>query len=139
MLSILDASLDTVVRLYTGLALGVLVAGVCGLAVSWSNWSRRLVALPLHLIRTLPLLAMVPLFPLRFGTYFVGKVIFIAYGVGVIFFVGVGRDPGRRVSRGTVRAWLYHRVFGAVRLPRSHVSRGAGDRGLRLRQLRGVQ
>jgi hypothetical protein len=40
--------------------------------VSWSNWSRRLVALPLHLIRTLPLLAMVPLFPLWFGTYFVG-------------------------------------------------------------------
>ena len=83
-LSILDASLDTIVRLYTGLAIGALFGGLCGLAVSWSNWSRRLVALPLHLIRTLPLLAMVPLFQLWFGTYFVGKVIFIAYGVGVI-------------------------------------------------------
>jgi sulfonate transport system permease protein len=88
-LSILDASLDTIVRLYTGLAIGALFGGLCGLAVSWSNWSRRLVALPLHLIRTLPLLAMVPLFQLWFGTYFVGKIIFVAYGVGVIFFVGV--------------------------------------------------
>jgi sulfonate transport system permease protein len=88
-LSILDASLDTLVRLYTGLAVGALFGGLCGLAVSWSSWSRRLVALPLHLIRTLPLLAMVPLFQLWFGTYFVGKVTFIAYGVGVIFFVGV--------------------------------------------------
>jgi ABC-type nitrate/sulfonate/bicarbonate transport system permease component len=88
-LSILDASLDTIVRLYTGLAIGALFGGACGLAVSWSNWSRRLVALPLHLVRTLPLLAMVPLFQLWFGTYFVGKIIFIAYGVGVIFFVGV--------------------------------------------------
>jgi sulfonate transport system permease protein len=88
-LSILDASLDTIVRLYTGLAIGALFGGASGLAVSWSNWSRRLVALPLHLVRTLPLLAMVPLFQLWFGTYFVGKIIFIAYGVGVIFFVGV--------------------------------------------------
>ena len=31
---------------------------------------------------------MVPLFQLWFGTYFVGKVIFVAYGVGVIFFAG---------------------------------------------------
>lgn len=29
----------------------------------------------------MPLLAMVPLFQLWFGTYFVGKVMFIAYGV----------------------------------------------------------
>jgi sulfonate transport system permease protein len=41
-----------------------------------------------QIIRTLPLLAMVPLFQLWFGTYFVGKVIFVAYGVGVIFFAG---------------------------------------------------
>ena len=32
---------------------------------------------------------MVPLFQLWFGTYFVGKVAFVAYGVGVIFFAGV--------------------------------------------------
>jgi sulfonate transport system permease protein len=88
-LAILDHSLDTVIRLYAGFLVGAVVGLVLGLAVSWSSWSRRLVSLPMHFIRTLPLLAMVPLFQLWFGTYFVGKITFIAYGVGVIFFVGV--------------------------------------------------
>jgi sulfonate transport system permease protein len=88
LLAIVSHSLDTMVRLYVGLALGGVVGTALGLAVSWSRWSRRLVDLPVQIIRTLPLLAMVPLFQLWFGTYFVGKVIFVAYGVGVIFFAG---------------------------------------------------
>jgi sulfonate transport system permease protein len=32
---------------------------------------------------------MVPLFQLWFGVYFAGKIAFVAYGVGVIFFAGV--------------------------------------------------
>jgi len=88
-LAIVSNSLDTVVRLYVGLLLGGLVGTFLGLAVSWSLWSRRAVALPMQLVRSLPLLAMVPLFQLWFGTYFVGKVAFVAYGVGVIFFAGV--------------------------------------------------
>ena len=44
--------------------------------------------LPVQLVRGLPLLAMVPLFQLWFGTYFIGKVAFIAYGVGVLFVAG---------------------------------------------------
>ena len=87
-LAILSHSLDTMVRLYTGLLVGGVIGTALGLAVSWSRWSRRLVDLPVQIIRTLPLLAMVPLFQLWFGTYFVGKVIFVAYGVGVIFFAG---------------------------------------------------
>ncbi len=51
-------------------------------------WTRRLIDLPVQLLRTLPLLAMVPLFQLWFGTYFVGKVAFVAYGVGVLFVAG---------------------------------------------------
>jgi sulfonate transport system permease protein len=88
-LSILSHSLDTMVRLYTGLLIGGIVGTALGLAVSWSRWSRRLVDLPLQFLRTLPLLAMVPLFQLWFGIDFVGKVIFVAYGVGVIFVAGV--------------------------------------------------
>ncbi|MGH7227509.1 MAG: ABC transporter permease, partial [Gemmataceae bacterium] len=57
--------------------------------VSLSRWSRRIVDLPLQFIRTLPLLAMVPLFQLWFGTYFIGMITFVAYGVGVIFFAGI--------------------------------------------------
>jgi sulfonate transport system permease protein len=88
-LSILSHSLDTIVRLYVGLLLGGIVGTALGLMVSWSRWTRRLVDLPLQLLRTLPLLAMVPLFQLWFGIDFIGKVIFVAYGVGVIFFAGV--------------------------------------------------
>lgn len=88
-LSVLSNSLDTIVRLYVGLALGAVTGSLLGLAVSWSRWSRRFVELPLQFIRTLPLLAMVPLFQLWFGTYFVGKIAFVAYGVGVIFFAGI--------------------------------------------------
>ena len=87
-LSLLSHSFDTIVRLVCGLALGGIVGLALGLAVSWSAWSRRLVDLPVQFLRTLPLLAMVPLFQLWFGTYFIGKVLFVAYGIGVIVFAG---------------------------------------------------
>ena len=89
LLAILSNSLDTMLRLYTGLLIGAGSGALLGLAVSWSRWSRRAVELPLQFVRTLPLLAMVPLFQLWFGVYFVGKIAFVAYGVGVIFFAGV--------------------------------------------------
>ncbi len=89
LLSIISHSLDTMVRLYTGLLLGGIVGTLLGLALSWSRWTRRLVDLPVQFLRTLPLLAMVPLFQLWFGIDFAGKVIFVAYGVGVIFVAGV--------------------------------------------------
>jgi sulfonate transport system permease protein len=88
-LALLSHSLDTIGRLYTGMLLGGLAGTILGLAVSWSRWSRRVVDLPLQFLRTLPLLAMVPLFQLWFGIYFAGKIVFVAYGVGVIFFAGV--------------------------------------------------
>src|ERR1700730_5677303 len=89
LLSIVSNSLDTIIRLYVGLLVGGVLGTLLGLSVSWSQWSRRAVALPLHFMRTLPLLAMVPLFQLWFGIYFVGKFAFVAYRVGVIFFAGV--------------------------------------------------
>lgn len=89
LLAVLGNSWDTAVRLYVGLAIGAIGGMVLGLAVSWSSWTRRLVEPPVQFLRTLPLLAMVPLFQLWFGTYFSGKVAFVAYGVGVIFFAGV--------------------------------------------------
>jgi sulfonate transport system permease protein len=39
-------------------------------------------------LRTLPLLAMVPLFQLWFGTNILGEILFVAYGIGVIVFAG---------------------------------------------------
>ena len=88
-LAVVSNSLGTLIRLYTGLLIGAIIGTLLGLAVSWSTWTRRIVGLPAQFLRTLPLLAMVPLFQLWFGTYFIGKVVFVAYGVGVIFFAGV--------------------------------------------------
>ncbi len=87
--SVVSHSLATLARLASGLLLGGALGGVLGLAVSWSPWSRRLVELPTQFLRALPLLAMVPLFQLWFGTYFFGQVLFVAYGAGMIVFAGV--------------------------------------------------
>jgi sulfonate transport system permease protein len=87
-LSVLSHSLDTIGRLVIGLSVGGLVGLILGLAVSWARWTRRLIDWPLQFLRTLPLLAMVPLFQLWFGTYFVGEVMFVAYGITVIVFAG---------------------------------------------------
>ena len=87
-LSLVLHSSDTLVRLVAGLLAGWIVGLALGLAISWSRWTRRLVDLPVQFLRTLPLLAMVPLFQLWFGTEFLGKVLFIAYGIGVIVFAG---------------------------------------------------
>jgi len=88
LLAILSSSWDTSLRLYSGLVLGALVGTSAGLGVSWSRWTRRLVALPGQVLRTFPLLALVPLFQLWFGLTFQGMMLFVAYGVGVIFFTG---------------------------------------------------
>jgi sulfonate transport system permease protein len=87
-LAILSHSWDTSLRLYAGLILGAVVGTAAGLAVSWSRWSRRLVALPGQVLRTFPLLALIPLFQLWFGLTFHGAMLFVAYGVAVIFFTG---------------------------------------------------
>ena len=89
LMSIVSHSIDTMERLYVGLFLGAFVGSALGIAVSWSRWTRRIVDLPLQLLRTMPLLAMVSLFQLWFGIEFMGKVLFVAYGVAVIFFSGV--------------------------------------------------
>jgi sulfonate transport system permease protein len=124
-LSILQNSAVTIGRLLVGLALGAVAGSAVGLAVSWSSWSRRLVNLPAQFLRTLPLLAMVPLFQVWFGTYFIGMVIFIAYGVGVIFFTGivnaVGNVPQIYIDNartfGAGRLWLYRTVILPAILP----------------------
>lgn len=78
----------TLLRVLAGLAVGCLIGGMAGLAVSWSRWGRRIVDLPMQFLRTLPLLAMVPLFQLWFGTNLSGQIAFTAYGVAVIVFAG---------------------------------------------------
>jgi sulfonate transport system permease protein len=87
-LAVISNSIDTSLRLYAGLVLGALAGIGSGLAVSWSRWTRRLVSLPAQILRTFPLLALIPLFQLWFGLSFHGMVLFVALAVGVIFFTG---------------------------------------------------
>lgn len=87
-MSVMFHSGYTIGRLALGLACGGGVGMLLGLAMSWSRWTRRLVDLPVQFLRALPLLAMVPLFQLWFGVEFIGEVLFVAYGVGVIVFAG---------------------------------------------------
>lgn len=87
-LSILLNSADTIWRLSAGLVLGGVAGLALGLVLSWSRWTRRLIDWPVQFLRTLPLLAMVPLFQLWFGTDTFGEVGFVAYGIGVVVLVG---------------------------------------------------
>ena len=87
-LAIASNSVDTSLRLFVGLFVGVGVGFAAGLAVSWSKWSRRLVFLPGQILRTFPLLALLPVFELWFGLTFLGAMLFVAYAVAVIFFTG---------------------------------------------------
>lgn len=85
-LSLLSHLAFTLARLCVALALGGGAGFALGLAVSWSRFTRALVEWPVHFLRALPLLAMVPLFQLWFGATFLGQSLFAAYGIGVIVF-----------------------------------------------------
>ena len=88
LLALGQASLITLERMVIGVAGGV-VAGVgLGLAVSASRLLRQLVAPTVHILRMTPFLAMIPLFDLWFGAATFGIILFVAYGVAVILFIG---------------------------------------------------
>jgi sulfonate transport system permease protein len=114
-------ALITLQRLVLGLALGAVVGLGLALAVSWSPWTRRLVALPTDLVRALPLLAMIPLFALWFGISLGGMVLFTAYGTGVLFFAGmvnaVGNVPQRYVDNARTLGASKLRIYRTVILP----------------------
>jgi sulfonate transport system permease protein len=120
-LGILSNSWDTSLRLFAGLALGMAVGLILGLAVSWSRWTRRLVALPAQILRTFPLMALIPMFQLWFGLTFVGMMLFVALGVGVIFFTGVvnavGNVPDVYVDYARTQGATRFQIYRTVILP----------------------
>ena len=96
-LAVLGNSWDTSLRLFAGLTLGAFVGLISGLAVSWSKWSRRFVALPGQVLRTFPMMALIPMFQLWFGATYLGMMLFVAFAVGVIFFTGHGERRRQRL------------------------------------------
>jgi sulfonate transport system permease protein len=109
-------SVITLLRLAAGFAIGAIVGSLVALTVSASKWARRILSLPAQIIRPFPLLAIIPLFQLWFGTASLGAILFVAMAVGVIFFTGVlnavGNVPGiyvqnsRVLGAGPVRTYL---------------------------------
>jgi ABC-type nitrate/sulfonate/bicarbonate transport system permease component len=75
-------------RLVLGLVFGFLGGVFVGLVISSVEFFNKILSLTINIIRICPLLAMTPLFQFWFGTNEIGVIVFIAYGVGVIFLVG---------------------------------------------------
>ncbi|MGE2731484.1 ABC transporter permease [Mycolicibacterium vaccae] len=74
-------------RFSVGFLLGAIGGIGAGLLVSWSRVARRTVSFPAHFLRMMPLLAMLPLFGLWFGSSEVGTYMFTAFAVAVLLFV----------------------------------------------------
>lgn len=77
---------STVLRLVAGLALGLVVGVGTGFLVSWSGLVRSVLAFPVHFLRMMPLLALIPLFAMWFRDKNTGSVLFIAVAVFVLMF-----------------------------------------------------
>lgn len=99
----------TLWRLVAGFVIGAVVGTSLGLLVARSPLAKALFALPLHLLRMIPLLATIPLFQFWFGATNMSAIIFVAYGVGVVYFAGtinaVSNIPPRYIE--------YARTLGA--------------------------
>lgn len=80
----------TGLRMAAGYSLGVVVGVVLAALVSWSTFLRRLVYVPAHASRMLPILALIPLFGLWSGNSDTGAISFIAFTVFVqVFTFGI--------------------------------------------------
>lgn len=88
LLALASASLITFERVFAGIFFGTVGGIGLGLLVATSTIARRLIAPTVHIIRMTPFLAMIPLFNLWFGANTFGIILFVAYGVAVIMFIG---------------------------------------------------
>ena len=115
-LSLVSNSLATIARLIVGLVVGIAFAGALASLISWSTVLRRMLLLPAHAARMLPLLAMSPVFGIWFGKSEKGAVLFIAFATFAIIFVvaltAISNVPGyyeqyaRSLGASRLRAYL---------------------------------
>ncbi len=80
-LVLLENSLITIRRVVTGVVLGVGLGIGIGLLVGWSRWVRDVILPPVLLLRTIPILALIPLFLFWFGGREIGILIYIVFAV----------------------------------------------------------
>lgn len=76
----------TLLRLVSGLAIGLVLGVGVGFLVSWSGLVRSVLSFPVHFLRMMPLLALIPLFAMWFRDKNTGSVLFIVIAVFVLMF-----------------------------------------------------
>jgi sulfonate transport system permease protein len=93
-------------RVALGLALGVSTGLLLGLAAGLSRLGEHLIDAPVHMLRTMPALALVPLFILWFGIGETPKVLLVAlattFPVYLNTYAGIRNIDDRLVEAGTV-------------------------------------
>lgn len=118
---LLQNSAATWQRLLAGLFAGAACGTAVALALAWSRIARALLALPARILRAVPLLAMIPLFQLWFGVTTTGMIAFVAFGVGIVFFVGaltaIGNLPALFVDNARSLGASPFRIYRTVVLP----------------------
>jgi ABC-type nitrate/sulfonate/bicarbonate transport system permease component len=77
-------SLITIARILGALAVGIPAGVLFGLTIHYLRGASSLSAISLMVIRSIPLLALIPLFAFWFGTSQVGILAYIAFGVFVV-------------------------------------------------------
>jgi sulfonate transport system permease protein len=87
-LAIGNASLVSLERVVLGVLIGVAAGLALGLVTSSSRVVRQIVAPSIHFLRMVPFLAMTALFAVWFGNRSSAVVIFIAYAVCLVVFIG---------------------------------------------------
>ena len=115
----------TLLRLAAGLAVGVVLGVSIGFVISWSGLLRNLLSFPVHFLRMMPLLALVPLFAMWFSNKNVGSIVFVAIAVFVLMFAAtlnaVRNAPPYQVqfarSLGASAVFVYFRVVFPSILP----------------------
>lgn len=111
----------TLGRLVAGFVLGAALGLALGLLVARSWLARALFALPLHVLRMIPLLATIPLFQFWLGATNASAIVFVAYGVGVVYFAGtinaVASIPPRYIEYARTLGASEWRIFRSIVLP----------------------
>jgi sulfonate transport system permease protein len=115
-LALLQNTAASLGRLALGLSIGMASALLLAVLTGWSSVIRRIVRLPAHAARMIPLIAVIPLFNLWFGNGEAGSVVFVALAVFPIIFIvaetSLGNVPGiyseysRSLGAGRVRTYL---------------------------------
>lgn len=86
-LALAQNGLATISRLLIGVAIGMVLGIGLGTVISWNRTLREAFAPIAHFARMMPLLAMLPLFGLWFGSTSLSVIVFVAFSVFTVLFV----------------------------------------------------